>query len=210
MSHRFTRVFASRRSAAVAGTLALSVVLAACGGSGTPSNSSASAEKSREHQFLALAKCLREHGLKIETPGGPGGGKFRVQGGPGSVAPQTFEAARNACKKYAPAENVNLTPQQRVERQEAVRKFAKCMREHGIKVETKTSGDAIAIGIHAGHGESGPNPESPAFEAAQKACQSYLPFKGGPPRGGPGGGPSTNRSGPGPGSGQSGGFAIGG
>jgi len=210
MSLRFTRARACRRSVAVLGALATSVLLAACGGSGTSTNSVASSEKAREQQFLKLSKCLREHGINVSTP--TGGGPIKVQGGVGSISPQTFEAARNACKKYAPAANQNLTPQQRVEREEAVQKFAKCMREHGIKVEAQTSGGEIRIGIHPHAGEGGPNPESPAFEAAQKACQSYLPFK--PPggrTGGPGGGPTTNRSGgPGAGSGQKTGFAIGG
>ena len=210
MSLRFTRARAGRRSVAVLGALATSVLLAACGGSGTSTNSVASSEKAREQQFLKLSKCLREHGINVSTP--TGGGPIKVQGGVGSISPQTFEAARNACKKYAPAANQNLTPQQRVEREEAVQKFAKCMREHGIKVEAQTSGGEIRIGIHRHAGEGGPNPESPAFEAAQKACQSYLPFK--PPPGGPnrsGGGPTTNRSGgPGAGSGQKAGLAIGG
>ena len=209
MSLRFTRALAGRRSVAVLGALATSVLLAACGGSGTSTNSVASSEKTREQQFLKLSKCLREHGINVPTP--TGGGPIKVQGGVGSISPQTFEAARNACKKYAPAANQNLTPQQRVEREEAVQKFAKCMREHGIKVEAKTSGGAIAIGIHRHASEGGPNPESPAFEAAQKACQSYLPFKtpGGGKAGGPGG-PSTSRSeGGGPGAGQKSGFSIG-
>ena len=210
MSLRFTRALAGRRSVAVLGALATSVLLAACGGSGTSTNSVASSEKAREQQFLKLSKCLREHGINVSTP--TGGGPIKVQGGVGSISPQTFEAARNACKKYAPAANQNLTPQQRVEREEAVQKFAKCMREHGIKVEAQTSGGEIRIGIHRHAGEGGPNPESPAFEAAQKACQTYLPKPpGGGRLGGPGG-PSTSRSGSGgtAGSGPKLGFQVGG
>jgi hypothetical protein len=207
MSHRFSRALHGCRSVAVLGAAVASIVLTACGGSGPSTNSTASAEATREQQFLKLSKCLREHGINVSTP--TGGGAIRVQGGIGNISPETFESARTACKKYAPAENQNLTPQQRVEREEAVQKFAKCMREHGIKVEAKTNGGGeIAIGIRAHPGEGGPNPESPAFEAAQKACNSYLPFKrqGG---GGPGGpGPTTNRSGAG--SGQRTGLAIGG
>ena len=208
MSLRLSRAFTGRRAAAVAGSLGVSVLLAACGGSGPSTNSSASSEASREQKFVQFAKCLREHGIKVQTPNGAGGLKIRVQGGPGGgLSPQTMEAARTACQKYAPSENANLTPAQRVERQEAVRKFAKCMREHGIKVETQVSGGAIRIGINNSSGQGGPNPESPAFQAAQKACNSYLPIKGGKP-GGPGG-PTTDKSG-GPGSGQNSGFAIGG
>jgi hypothetical protein len=188
-------VLFSRLPQAVVAAIGASVLLSACGGSG-PTNSVAASEKTREQQFLKLSRCLREHGIDVSTP--TGGGSIRVQGGIGSISPQTMEAAQKACRKYAPAGVGNLTPQQRVERQEAVQRFAKCMREHGIKVEAKTSGDGIAIGVHAHPGEGGPNPESPAFEAAQKTCQAYLPKPpGGARAGGPGGagGPTTSRAG---------------
>jgi len=112
----------------------------------------------------------------------------------GPHGPQQFEAAEKACQRYRPEEKkVNLSPQQKVEREEAVQKFAKCMREHGIKVEVSTQGGGVRIGIHAHPGaEGGPNPESPAFQSAQQACQKFLPFKGGGPR--PGGPPSTSKS----------------
>jgi len=199
MSHRLSSAAEAFRSLAILGAAAAVLVLSACGG-GTSTNSVAASEKSREQQFLKLSKCLREHGINVSTP--TGGGPIKVQGA-GNVTRQTIEGARSACKKYAPAQNDKLTPQQRVEREEAVQKFAKCMREHGIKVEAKTSSGAIAIGIHPHAGEGGPNPESPAFEAAQKACQSYLPFKP------PGGAPSRSGGG-GPGGGQKSGFFLGG
>jgi hypothetical protein len=208
MSLRFTRALADRRSVAVLGALAASVLLAACGGSGTPTNSVASSEKSREQQFLQFAKCLREHGINLQTP--TAGGPIRIQG-TGNITPQKMEAAQAACRKYAPASRLKLTPQQRVEREEAVQKFAKCMREHGIKVEARTADGGGGIGIHVGRGEGGPNPESPAFEAAQKACQTYLPKPPGGGRFGGPGGPSTSKSGGGgPGSGPKLGFQIGG
>ena len=75
------------------------------------------------------------------------------------------------------------------------------MREHGVDIHASTSGGGVQIRIHSGAG--GPNPESPSFQAAQKACQRLLPFKGGP--GGPGGGPQTSK-----GSGGGAGFSIGG
>jgi hypothetical protein len=197
----------SRAPLTILATAGAALLLAACGGSGTSTNSAASAERAREQQLLKLTKCLREHGINVSTPttGGPVKIQTRALG-----SPQQMEAARAACKKYAPASNVKLTPQQRVEREEAVQKFARCMREHGIKVEAKTGGGDVGIGIHVGRGEGGPNPESPAFEAAQKACQSYLPKPPGGAKFGGGGGPSTSRSGGGAGGGPKVGFQIGG
>ena len=64
-------------------------------------------------------------------------------------------------------------------------------------------GFAVRIGIHrhAGEGgsENGPNPESPAFAAAQRACQGLMPRPPGAAKGGlskgppPGGGPKARK-----------------
>jgi hypothetical protein len=183
-------------------TVGACLLLAACGGS----SSKPTATQEGEEKFVKFAKCLREHGINATTPsGGNNKGLVKVNG----KNPQTMEAAQKACKAYQPKGGPeNLTPQQKVEREEAVLKFAKCMREHGIDVHASTSGGGIQIRIHgaAGGGESGPNPESPAFQSAQKACSGLLPGK---PGGlGVPGGASTDTAKPGSGSGA--GFAIGG
>jgi hypothetical protein len=102
-----------------------------------------------------------------------------------------FEAAQKACARYQPEQRrLNLSPAQVAERRDRVLKFAKCMREHGIDVpspETSSSG-AVRVRIAGTL-----NPESPKFQAAQRACQSLFPFKKGPR------GPSTQTSGGGPG-----------
>jgi hypothetical protein len=194
---------------AVLGAIAASLVLAACGGSSSPSNAAATEraqEQKDEVRFADFAKCLREHGVNAEV-GSPGGGRHGLKVSPGSGGPGQFEAAQRACARYRPEpKKLNLSPQEKVEHEEAVQKFAKCMREHGIKVEASTSsgGGEIRIGIHGGPGSGGPNPVSPAFQSAQQACQKFLPFKGGGPR--PGGPPSTNKS-PSK-SGQAGGLAL--
>ncbi len=163
---------------AIPGVIAAAIVLAACGGSSSSPTSSAAKEQQAEVKFADFAKCLREHGIEATAQTGPGGEGhgLRIKGVGG---PAKMEAAQNACKKYQPEpQQLNLSPQEKVERAEAVEKFAKCMREHGIKVEASTNGGAIHIGIHAGGPGAGPNPESPAFQKAQSACQGLLPFKG--------------------------------
>ena len=196
---------------AALGAIAVSLILAACGGS-TSASSAADTEQANEQKaetkLADFAKCMREHGINAETATTPGGGRgLKVSprsGGP--HGPQQFEAAEKACARYRPEpKQVNLSPQQKVEHEEAVQKFAKCMREHGIKVEASAQGGGIQIRIHTHPGAEGaPNPESPAFQSAQQACQKLLPFKGGGPR--PGGPPSTNGSGSK--GGQAGGLAL--
>ncbi len=192
---------------AVLGAIAVSLILAACGGS-SPTSSAADSEQSKEEtKFADFAKCLREHGVNAEAISHPGGGHgLKVSPGQAGGGPQAMEAAQKACQRYQPKpRQVNLSPQEKVEHEEAVQKFAKCMREHGIKVEASTAGGGVEVRIHAHPGaEGGPNPESPAFQSAQQACQKLLPFKGGGPR--PGGPPSTNKSGSD--SGQAGGLAL--
>jgi hypothetical protein len=169
--------------------LAAGVLLVACGGSGSPSSATASEgakEQRNEAKLADFAKCLREHGVHAETGNGPGGGAaLKVSPGSAGAGPVAFEAAQKACARYRPAaKHVNLSPQQKVEMEERLQKFAKCMREHGIKVEVSTQGGGVQIGIHRGN-VGGPNPESPGFQEAQNACQSLLPKPPGARKGGP-------------------------
>jgi hypothetical protein len=197
---------APRPVLAVLTAIALSLILASCGGSSRASSAADSEQSKEEAKFADFARCLREHGIKAEAVSpGPGAG-HGLKVSPGSGGPQQAEAAQKACQRYQPKpRKVNLSPQEKVEHEEAVQKFAKCMREHGIKVEASAQGGGVSIRIHAHPGSEGaPNPESPAFQSAQQACQKLLQFKGGGPR--PGGPPSTSKSGST--SGQAGGLAL--
>jgi hypothetical protein len=179
------RARAARTPALAAlGAIAASLMLAACGGSSPSSTSSAAKEQQAEVKFADFAKCLREHGIEAETATGPGGEGhgLRIKGAGG---PAKMEAAQKACKKYQPEpQKLNLSPQEKVERAEAVEKFAKCMREHGVEVHASSSEGRVSIQI-GGKPGVGPNPGSPAFQKAQSSCQGLLPFKkgshGGPP-----------------------------
>jgi hypothetical protein len=149
-----------------------SLLLAACGGA----SPKATATQENEERLVNFARCMREHGVNVSTSTESGKGQLRVNGS----TPQAMDAAQSACKRYQPsAGKQNLTPQEKVALEEAVMKFAKCMRERGINVHTSTAGGGVRIQTHrVGGGERGPNPESPAFQAAQKACQGLLPSKG--------------------------------
>jgi hypothetical protein len=172
------------------------LTLAACGSSGT--NNPASAADTA----LKFSRCMREHGIKnFPDPQVSGGGvklAFKANAGEaGAPSPRQMEAAQNACRRIQAAAEPKLTPKERVAREESVRKFAACMQSHGVDVHASATGGGAQIRIGGGPGSRGPNPESPAFKAAQKACQGLLPIKGGGP------GPSTQRSGGGPGAGLS-------
>ena len=156
--------------------LLLAALLAACGSSGSPASANAAAkeqagEQKAETKFADFARCLREHGINAEAISHPGGAHgLKIE----SNLPAALEAAERACARYKPEEqnDGNEPPQVKVEHEEALRRFARCMREHGIKVEAGPSGGVF---IQGKPGSGGPNPESPAFQRAQSACQKRFP-----------------------------------
>ena len=204
MSHRPPLFLLTALSVASA-----SLLLAACGGSSPSSTSAAEKEQQAEVKFADFARCLREHGINAEAATVPGGAHGLKINGPAGSGPSTvkgplaMEAAQRACKKYQPEEQkVNLSPQEKVERAEAVEKFARCMREQGVELHASSSEGRISIQIHGKPSAGGPNPGSPSFQKAQKSCQGLLPFKGK-------GRPGAQRTGA-PGGTESSGFAAGG
>jgi hypothetical protein len=181
------RVQVSRERArlpqAIAGVTATGAALAAlaCGSSNPRARASASeanAEQRSEVQFEDYARCLREHGVEAEA----GSHGIKVNG-PSEVM---MKAAEKACARYRPPEQRGadrMSAQERVQIEEKLQRFARCMRGHGVQIEVAAPGGRPQINIHATAGA--PNPESPAFRAAQKACRQLLPG------GGPGGGASS-------------------
>ena len=188
------------RILAVLAAPAACLALLACGGSSTATDAAATeraTEQRDEHKAAEFAKCLREHGVQASASASGGGVQLRIHAAPGT-GKQTMGAAQTACAKYRPgAKKIDLSPQEKVKREEEVLKFAKCMREHGIDVHTEVGGGAIAIGIHGSSSGTGPNPGSPSFQAAQKACSGYLQLKGKGGLGAPPPGAGGKEEGPG-------------
>ncbi len=66
------------------------------------------------------------------------------------------------------------SPESSASTQQKMVKFSQCMRTHGEpEFPEPTEGD---IELHSRNGH-GPNPESPRFQAAEKACSKYAPSK---------------------------------
>ncbi len=171
------RARAAVRLLAVIAALAPISALAACGGAGSATNAADAehaSERRDEQKATEFAKCLREHGVNASASSSGGGFQLRIQGAPGS-GKQSMLGAQKACAKYRPEpKKIKLSPQEKVKREEEVLKFAKCMREHGIDIHTEVGGGKVAIGIQGGSSGGGPNPASPAFQSAQKACSGYM------------------------------------
>jgi hypothetical protein len=148
------------------------MALGACGGS-SPSSSAESAARESDVKFT---RCLREHGIKVETPAGAPSGAlaFSASGGPGEA--HAFEAAQNACARYRP-KPINASPADQLKMQEGALKFARCMRSHGVNIPDPTFQKG-GVSIQSQSGPGGVNPNSAVFQAAQNACQALLGGKG--------------------------------
>jgi hypothetical protein len=164
----------------------LAVGLAACGSSSS-SNSSTNASSGAQFQArLNLAKCFRDHGVNVPDPssgGGPagGGGMFRALR---NYSEAQINSARQACQQYFAKAfpQLNLSPAQRAQFQQQFVKFAQCMRSHGIDIPDPNFNSGGGFGFVRPFRSIDRN--SPAFQAANKACASLRPRFG---RGGPGG-----------------------
>lgn len=176
-----------RMFAACAIAVVLGVGLTACGSSGSSGTTSGGTSGAQFQARLNLAKCFRAHGINVPDPssgGGPagGGGVFRSLR---QYSQAQIQTATQACRQYFAQAfpRANLSPQQRAQIQQQLVKFAQCMRSHGVNIPDPQTSAGGGFGFRQQFRSIDRN--SPAFQAAAKACQSLRPRFG---RGGPGGG----------------------
>jgi hypothetical protein len=172
---------AARRALAILAAAGLALLASACGG-GSPSskvaqvgtiNSANPASSAGNAQ--AYSACMRSHGVG-NFPDPDSNGKISVTGGsdkdqlPGvDTNSQQFRAAARACRKLQP--DGRPTAQQQAKTQQAMLKFAECMRSHGVpKFPDPKPGGALVIGKKAGV-----DPSTNQFKAAQQTCKKFVP-----------------------------------
>lgn len=151
---------------AIAPALALCAIgLVACGGGANAggSGSGGGERASGEEAGLAFAECMRAHGVEVEDPKP---GKSIDLGGRDD--PKTKKALA-ACNGELGGQE--LTSEEDEELKEGALAFARCMRDEGIDM-----GDPEFLGPGKFHLDiAGLDTTSPAFEAAQEACQAKMP-----------------------------------
>jgi hypothetical protein len=166
--------------------LLLVLGIAGCGGANN-ANKVASANKTasgtstpkpggtgdEQEQLLKFAACMRQHGIQVEDPQPGAGIKL-----PEVVDPAKADAAMQACKPFLP--NGGDTKKADPAQLEQLRRFAQCMRDHGI---AKFPDPDPQKGISIDPGTLGLDAKDPKLLAAQDACQKYQPAG---PSGGPG------------------------
>ena len=127
-----------------------------------------------------FARCMREHGVDMPDPQMAPDGKGYVfkSGGPGKADGNqpneaTLNAAQKACEHFmdgARNGGKKLDPAEEAKMRDQALKFAKCMRDHGVDMPDPTFGDGGRVQVRIGG--KGVDPESPAFQDAQKACET--------------------------------------
>ena len=151
---------------------AAALLAAACGGGGS---SPASAAQTTYQKAVAYSQCMRAHGV----PGFPdpqsngailtGPQDHLAQGSP------SFVAAILSIKQLPPKSTPFTTPLHRPVTARSL-KYSHCMRAHGLPDMADPVVNASGIELAM---PNGIKPNSPVFQAAQRACQKLRPF--GPP-----------------------------
>jgi hypothetical protein len=172
-----------RRAAALATVAAIAVLATACGGGSNPSSTS----PPTYGQELALAQCMRGHGVpNFPDPTTSGGytltsnGSLEGSGGSIAIGGSQVQAAYGDCRHLLPngpsisqlEQDVQQEQQRQAQLLPVMLKYSQCMRGHGepdfpSPGQSTTSPNSAPININ-----------SPQYLAAASACQHLLPAGG--------------------------------
>jgi hypothetical protein len=122
---------------------------------------------------------MRQHGQNVPDPDPDGGGlKVVAPSGGAKGDDPAFKAAMLACQQYLP--NGGTPPTMNPQQVDQMRRWAQCMREHGVDVSDPDPNNG-GVEIHGGPAGGSKTDvfNDPAFKAADDACRSMLPKGGG-------------------------------
>ena len=147
------------------------------GDDGSDDGGAADSEEELEEQALAFSQCMRENGVPDFPDPEIEDGRLRMRvGGPDGGAPvdqEAMERAMEACEDLAPRGGGTMPEEERQEMQDALLEYAECMRENGYDMpDPDFDGEG---GMFRLQGE----PDDPAFQQAQEACEDKMPGRPG-------------------------------
>jgi hypothetical protein len=160
-------------------------LLAACGSTG-PSSAQTSTNASNAALLVKYSDCMRSHGVPTfpdpstsqngDNSFGVDGYNFNLPANLDTESP-AYQSADKACENLiglgegGPARNPALVAKAR----RAALAHAQCMREHGVPNFPDPTVSSNGGGVVQSSGARGLNPQSPAFQQAQKICQPGSP-----------------------------------
>jgi hypothetical protein len=170
-----------RAVTATATVAAVALLAAACGGSpsSTSSGGSPNAGRSANSRIgISYAHCMRSHGVP-QYPD-PNGSNELANGLPKvglqqlDVSSSQYRAAQNACAHLLP-NGGQMSAAQTQQDLDAMRRFAQCMRSHGVPTWPDPSYDPTAgWGFNLVHVQ-GFNPNSAQIDNKMNGCDRGLP-----------------------------------
>jgi hypothetical protein len=185
MNEKTSHTRGPRRAGALAVVAAIAVLATACGGGiDPPPVTSTSGRPAAYAQMVALAQCMRSHGVP-NFPAPPASGGFTLTttsngaGGAVDIGSSQVRAAYGACRHLLPGGGPNLARlrqqlQQKLQRAlPGLLEFSRCMRSHGVP--NYPDPPASRQGMTAHPKGAGINPASPQFLGAVRACRPVLP-----------------------------------
>jgi len=171
---------AARTAAAITAMAALAMLAAACGGnpSSTGSSGSSNAGRSANSQVgINYANCMRSHGVpKYPDPSSSNelaNGLPKVSLQQLEVSSSQYQAAQNACAHLLP-NNGQQTQAQSQQDLSAMRRYAQCMRSHGVPTWPDPTYGAAGWGFDLTHVHDF-DPNSTQIENKMDECSRGLP-----------------------------------
>jgi hypothetical protein len=127
----------------------------------------------REQALLAFARCMRDNGVPIEDPQVDSEGNLQLQGqgALSNVDQATLDKAREACQEHLEGVTQGFTPEDQTRMQDALVKYASCMRENGYDMPDPdfSQGQGAVRGFFGSLDQ-----DDPAYKKAHKACEQHL------------------------------------
>ncbi len=162
--------------------LALSIGIAACGGTTTHTGTRQASLSQGDRDFLVFTRCMRSHGVPLSDPYHRAGHSGLTLDLP-TKTPATIRAyarcehiiASVAALKEAGmrARQQALSPQQATARHLGLLHYARCMRAHGIPMLDPDTNGNLNLGTVPGAADVGRY--SPLFRRADHGCRTLLP-----------------------------------
>jgi hypothetical protein len=146
--------------------------VASAGGEATGTAGAEVEEAGDEERAFQFVDCMRDNGIDLPDPepDGKGGFDFGLVDAGVDLDDPAFQEALGACRDKLPGGGDRNLDDPEV--QEALREFAKCMRDNGIDLPDPDPDGGFGGGL------ADIDRTSPAFQEAFDACRGKLP-KGG-------------------------------